>query len=102
MEMRVGVIDIGSNTTRLLVASAGPDGLDAEHGRPVPARRAEVRPDQDAVAHGERRAPGLQAPGEADDLTAVLGPGEASHAVAADDAVSIKNAAANSVGRRVY
>src|SRR6478672_1551366 len=25
--MRVGVIDIGSNTTRLLVASAGPDGL---------------------------------------------------------------------------
>jgi exopolyphosphatase/guanosine-5'-triphosphate,3'-diphosphate pyrophosphatase len=26
--MRVGVIDVGSNTTRLLVASAGPDGLD--------------------------------------------------------------------------
>jgi exopolyphosphatase / guanosine-5'-triphosphate,3'-diphosphate pyrophosphatase len=26
--MRVGVIDVGSNTTRLLVASAGPNGLD--------------------------------------------------------------------------
>ena len=26
--MRVGVIDVGSNTTRLLVASAGPAGLD--------------------------------------------------------------------------
>ena len=27
MEMRIGVIDAGSNTTRLLVASAGPEGL---------------------------------------------------------------------------
>ncbi len=28
VEMRIGVIDVGSNTTRLLVANAAPDGLD--------------------------------------------------------------------------
>jgi exopolyphosphatase/guanosine-5'-triphosphate,3'-diphosphate pyrophosphatase len=36
MEMRIGVIDVGSNTTRLLVASAGPDGL-------VPLEKEKVR-----------------------------------------------------------
>src|SRR3954470_15278834 len=36
MEMRIGVIDVGSNTTRLLVASAGPDGL-------VPLEKQKVR-----------------------------------------------------------
>ena len=34
--MRIGVIDVGSNTTRLLVASAGSDGL-------VPLDKQKVR-----------------------------------------------------------
>src|SRR5579885_3464191 len=36
MEMRVGVVDVGSNTTRLLVASAGNGGV-------VPIDKAKVR-----------------------------------------------------------
>jgi exopolyphosphatase/guanosine-5'-triphosphate,3'-diphosphate pyrophosphatase len=36
MEMRIGVIDVGSNTTRLLVADAGRDVL-------VPLDKAKVR-----------------------------------------------------------
>jgi exopolyphosphatase/guanosine-5'-triphosphate,3'-diphosphate pyrophosphatase len=36
MEMRIGVVDVGSNTTRLLVANAGPKGL-------VPLEKQKVR-----------------------------------------------------------
>ena len=47
MEMRVGVIDVGSNTTRLLVASAGPKGLD-----PVETQKLRLSLGEEIERHG--------------------------------------------------
>lgn len=47
MEMRVGVIDVGSNTTRLLVASAGPDGLD-----PLETQKTRMSLGEEIERHG--------------------------------------------------
>jgi exopolyphosphatase/guanosine-5'-triphosphate,3'-diphosphate pyrophosphatase len=45
--MRVGVIDVGSNTTRLLVASARPDGLD-----PVETQKLRLSLGEEIERHG--------------------------------------------------
>src|SRR5215467_11550072 len=45
--MRVGVIDVGSNTTRLLVASAGPDGLD-----PLESQKMRLSLGEEIERHG--------------------------------------------------
>jgi exopolyphosphatase / guanosine-5'-triphosphate,3'-diphosphate pyrophosphatase len=47
MVMRVGVIDVGSNTTRLLVASAGPDGLD-----PLESEKVRLSLGEEIERHG--------------------------------------------------
>jgi exopolyphosphatase/guanosine-5'-triphosphate,3'-diphosphate pyrophosphatase len=47
MDMRVGVIDVGSNTTRLLVASAGPKGLD-----PVETQKLRLSLGEEIERHG--------------------------------------------------
>jgi exopolyphosphatase/guanosine-5'-triphosphate,3'-diphosphate pyrophosphatase len=47
MDMRVGVIDVGSNTTRLLVASAGPKGLD-----PVETQKVRLSLGEEIERHG--------------------------------------------------
>jgi len=48
--MRIGVIDVGSNTTRLLVASARPDGLDALETQKVRLSLGEEIEHQGAVS----------------------------------------------------
>src|SRR5436305_2949487 len=47
MEMRIGVIDVGSNTTRLLVARAAPDGLD-----PLETRKLRLSLGEEIERHG--------------------------------------------------
>jgi len=47
MEMRVGVIDVGSNTTRLLVANAAPDGLE-----PLETRKVRLALGEEIERHG--------------------------------------------------
>jgi exopolyphosphatase/guanosine-5'-triphosphate,3'-diphosphate pyrophosphatase len=47
MDMRVGVIDVGSNTTRLLVASAGPKGVD-----PLETRKLRLSLGEEIERHG--------------------------------------------------
>ena len=47
MEMRIGVIDVGSNTTRLLVASAGPDGV-----VPVDTQKVRLALGEEIERHG--------------------------------------------------
>jgi exopolyphosphatase/guanosine-5'-triphosphate,3'-diphosphate pyrophosphatase len=47
MDMRVGVIDVGSNTTRLLVASADPDGLE-----PLETQKVRLSLGEEIERHG--------------------------------------------------
>ena len=47
MEMRIGVIDVGSNTTRLLVADAAPDGLD-----PLETQKVRLALGEEIERHG--------------------------------------------------
>ncbi len=48
--MRIGVIDVGSNTTRLLVASAVPEGLD-----PLETQKVRLSLGEEIERHGVRR-----------------------------------------------
>jgi exopolyphosphatase/guanosine-5'-triphosphate,3'-diphosphate pyrophosphatase len=47
MGMRIGVIDVGSNTTRLLVANAAPDGLD-----PLETQKVRLALGEEIERHG--------------------------------------------------
>src|SRR5215467_5649369 len=60
MEMRVGVIDVGSNTTRLLVASAGSDGLD-----PLETEKVRLSLGEEIERHGAVSAVHLAATAKA-------------------------------------
>lgn len=58
--MRVGVIDVGSNTTRLLVAGAGPDGLD-----PLDTQKLRLSLGEEIERHGAVSAVHLAAAAKA-------------------------------------
>jgi len=60
MDMRVGVIDVGSNTTRLLVASAGSDGLD-----PLETEKVRLSLGEEIERHGAVSAVHVAAAGKA-------------------------------------